>query len=651
MVIANDSAIRGGTISPMGLKKSLRAQEIALENRLPLINLVDERRRESGLSGGDLRGRGPRVRQSGAPLRRGDSSDYGGARVVDSRGSLSPGPVGLRDCRARQGPYLPGRPAPGQGGNRGGRHGRRARRGTNARRGVGHGGIPGRQRCPRDSNRPRPGHHARLGEEPNAACGRASTPASIPTSYSESCPWTSAIPYDAHEVLARVVDDSEFLDFKAGFGASTVCGHARVEGMPCAFIANNGPIDPEGASKAAHFIQACCQASIPIAYLHNTTGYMVGKEAEQRGIVKHGSKMIQAVANATVPQVAILIGGSFGAGNYGMCGRSFDPRFAFAWPNSRIAVMGPDQASRVMDLVTRAKHARTGVPLDEASLEMMTAGLRAKLDQESSALYATARLWDDGIIDPRDTRRVLAFALGVFREAQHRRPASEHIRSGAHVRREGGMKLTPEHLQIRAAARKFIDREINPYADRWEQEEIFPAHDLFKKLGQQGFLGINRPTQYGGMGLDFSYSTVLAEELGRCHSGGVAMAIGVHTDMCTPALAKFGSDDLRPGIPRTLDCGRPRRVCGDQRTRSGLRRGCRKDLRPQGGRGLRAAGHQDVDHQRPAGRLDVLPGEYLRGPAAPEQVALDCPSRCEGNRAHQDSQDRDVGVGHRAGVL
>jgi geranyl-CoA carboxylase beta subunit len=227
-------------------------------------------------------------------------------------------------------------------------------------------------------------------------------------------------PYDCREVIARLVDGSGFLEMKPLYGVQTVCGHARIQGHACGLIANNGPIYPDGAAKVTHFIQACCQSGTPIVYLHNITGYMVGVHAEEHGIVKHGSKMIQAVANATVPQLAVVIGGSFGAGNYGMCGRSFDPRFIFSWPNSRIAVMGGEQAATVMQIITAAKFQGLGLPIDRPALERMAASIKDKLDRESGALFATARLWDDGIIDPRDTRAVLGFCLDVCREAGRR---------------------------------------------------------------------------------------------------------------------------------------------------------------------------------------------------------------------------------------
>jgi geranyl-CoA carboxylase beta subunit len=226
--------------------------------------------------------------------------------------------------------------------------------------------------------------------------------------------------FDVREVIARIVDGSDFLEVKPQFGPNTVCGHATIEGHACGIIGNNGPLHPADSVKAAQFIQMCCQSDTPILYLQNTTGYMVGTKAERGGAVKHGSKMIQAVANATVPQLTLVIGGGYGAGNYGMCGRAFDPRFIFAWPNSRVAVMGAEQAATVMKIITRAKFERKGTPVDEDALEQMTDHVRRKLDAETRALFATARVWDDGIIDPRDSRRVLGFCLATCREAQTR---------------------------------------------------------------------------------------------------------------------------------------------------------------------------------------------------------------------------------------
>jgi geranyl-CoA carboxylase beta subunit len=227
-------------------------------------------------------------------------------------------------------------------------------------------------------------------------------------------------PYDVREVIARLVDGSDFLEFKAPYSPDTVCGHARLGGHRIGLIGNNGPIQPTGSTKAAQFIQLCDQAGVPLVFLQNTTGYMVGRAAEQAGAIKHGSKMIQAVANARVPKFTVVLGGSFGAGNYGMCGRGFDPRFIFSWPTARTAVMGGAQAAQVMSIVTAAKMMREGQKVDDAALAAFSEPLRKRIDQESAVLFGTARLWDDGVIDPRDTRRILALCLDLAAESERR---------------------------------------------------------------------------------------------------------------------------------------------------------------------------------------------------------------------------------------
>jgi geranyl-CoA carboxylase beta subunit len=225
-------------------------------------------------------------------------------------------------------------------------------------------------------------------------------------------------PYDVREVIARLVDGSDFLEFKGLFDQQTICGWAEIEGEPVGMIGNNGPITTKGAVKAAQFIQLCCQQSAPIVYLQNTTGYMVGTEAERGGIVKHGSKMIQAVANATVPQITIVIGGSFGAGNYGMCGRAFGPRFLWMWPNARISVMGGEQAASVLSTLRRDAIEARGAEWSAEDEEAFKAPIREQYETQGHPYYASARIWDDGIIDPADTRRVLALGLSAARNAQ-----------------------------------------------------------------------------------------------------------------------------------------------------------------------------------------------------------------------------------------
>ncbi|MGI9153760.1 MAG: acyl-CoA carboxylase subunit beta, partial [Rubrivivax sp.] len=228
-------------------------------------------------------------------------------------------------------------------------------------------------------------------------------------------------PVDMREVIARIADDSDFLVFGENYGSATLCGHFQLEGWPVGVITNNGPIDSAGAAKATHFIQACCQSRTPLLYLQNTTGFMVGRAHEEAGIIKHGSKMIQAVTNATVPQITLHCGASFGAGNYGMCGRGFQPRFCFSWPNARTAVMGGEQAAQTMRTVTEAAMRRKG-EVDTAKLDALEQRIVQRFDSQMSVLRTSALLLDDGVIDPRDTRAVLAFVLAVCREAEARQP-------------------------------------------------------------------------------------------------------------------------------------------------------------------------------------------------------------------------------------
>lgn len=227
-------------------------------------------------------------------------------------------------------------------------------------------------------------------------------------------------PYEVRELAARLVDGSDFADFKPRYGVSTVCLQGRIHGRDCAIIGNNGPIDPDGATKAAQFIQLCDQSGTPLIFLSNTTGYMVGTEYEHAGMIKHGAKMIQAVSNVSVPKIALYIGASFGAGNYGMCGYAYEPDFLFAWPNALTGVMGGEQAALTMDQVARAGAARRGIDVDEDKLEAQRTRITAHFDRQSDAFYTSGRMLDMGVIDPRDTRRVLAFALDTTAEARRR---------------------------------------------------------------------------------------------------------------------------------------------------------------------------------------------------------------------------------------
>ena len=421
LISASDSAIKGGTTAPMGLKKKLRCQEIARDNKLPLIQLV-----ESG--GANLNYQAQIFVEGGQTFRnQARLSAMGVPQVTVVHGSSTAGGAylpGLSDyvimVKGRAKVFLAGPPllraATGERAadeELGGAEMHSTVSGVSdymaeddadgirlCREVVAklrwNDALP--QRPPRAFRPPR--------HDVDELCGV------VPVDYRK--------PYDVREVIARIVDDSDFLDFKPLYGVHTVCGQAEIEGQPLGIIGNNGPIDADGSVKAAQFIQLMCQAGIPIVYLQNTTGYMVGTEAERRGIVKHGSKMIQAVSNASVPQLTLHIGASFGAGNYGMCGRAFDPRFIFAWPNNRIAVMGGEQAAKVLSIITEERQGRMGKPVDRPALEAMERKIVEQFNRESTALFATARLWDDGLIDPRDSRNVLAFCLSICREAEIR---------------------------------------------------------------------------------------------------------------------------------------------------------------------------------------------------------------------------------------
>jgi geranyl-CoA carboxylase beta subunit len=421
MVTASDSGIKGGTIAPMGLRKSLRAQEIAVQNKLPVVNLVESGganlnyQAEIFVDGG--RGFANQARLSAAGIPQitvvHGSSTAGGAYVpgmsdyvvvVKGRAKIFlAGPPLLKSATGEiaTDEELGGAELHAQVSGvaeflaEDDADGLRIAREIMAR-------LPWNERGPQLRKK---AWTAPL-YDPDELCGV------VPVDYRK--------PYDVREVVARLVDGSEAVDFKPLYGPHTVCLQAAIEGEAVGIIGNNGPIDTEGAVKAAQFIQLCDQADMPIVFLQNTTGYMVGKDAERGGIVKHGSKMIQAVTNARVPKLTLHIGASFGAGNYGMCGRAYDPRFIFAWPNNRIAVMGPEQAAGVLAIVAEEKFRRAGAEVDASVIEGMKAKVVKKMEAESTALFATARLWDDGLIDPRDSRRVLGMCLSVCREGDAR---------------------------------------------------------------------------------------------------------------------------------------------------------------------------------------------------------------------------------------
>jgi 3-methylcrotonyl-CoA carboxylase beta subunit len=225
------------------------------------------------------------------------------------------------------------------------------------------------------------------------------------------------IPYDVREIIARLVDGSEFLEFKQLYGETLVCGFAHIFGFPVGIIANNGVLFSESALKGTHFIELCCQRQIPLVFLQNITGFMVGKKYEASGIAKNGAKMVTAVACANVPKLTIIIGGSYGAGNYAMCGRAYQPNFLFMWPNARISVMGGEQAAHVLTQVKEEQHARHQLDWSSQEREQFMQTIRQAYENKANPYYASARLWDDGVIDPRDTRRVLGLCLSSCLEA------------------------------------------------------------------------------------------------------------------------------------------------------------------------------------------------------------------------------------------
>ena len=421
MVMASDSGIKGGIITPLGLKKTLRIQQIAIENKLPLVRLVESgganllHQSEIFVEGGRIFASQARMSAAGIPQITvvNGSSTAGGAYLP----GMSDYVILVED---RSKVFLAGPPL------------LKAATGevaTDEELGGAtmHATVSGlgEYLAADDADAIRIARELMAKLPWNAQLGAVSPryfkePRYPTDELAGVVPVDHKKPYDVREVIARVVDDSDFLGFKDLYGPHTVCGHASIAGHAIGIIGNNGPIDANGAAKGAQFIQLCCQSNMPIVYLQNTTGYMVGRDAEQAGIIKHGSKMIQAVANATVPQVTLHIGASFGAGNYGMCGRAYDPRFLFAWPNNRIAVMGGEQAAGVMTIVEEDKARRAGREVDRATLQAQEREIIDRMDGESQALYATARLWDDGLIDPRDTRHVLALCLSVVTEAERR---------------------------------------------------------------------------------------------------------------------------------------------------------------------------------------------------------------------------------------
>jgi geranyl-CoA carboxylase beta subunit len=424
VVVVNDSGIGAGAVTAAGGAKTLRAQAIARENRLPYVSLVEsaganllEYRVEGWSAGGRFFANYAKLSAAGIPtvtVLHG-SSTAGGAYMP----GMSDVVIGV-EGQGRA--FLAGPPL------------LKAATGEIADAqdlgGVAmHATVSGLvEHVAQDD-----ADGLRIAREvvDRLAWGRTwlpeppagfEEPAYDPDEIAGIVPIDYRRPYDVREVIARIADGSDLLEFKAGYGAPTICVEAAVHGHPVGFVANNGALDNAGATKATHFIQRCCQLGTPLVFLQNITGYMVGVEAERGGMIKHGSKMIQAVTTATVPRFTFLIGASFGAGNYGMCGQGYDPRLLFTWPNARGGVMGAQQAAGTMRVVAEDRAKRRGEPLDEAALDAFTQQIVALYEGQESAFVMSGRGMDDGMIDPRDTRKVLGFALATAAEAQAAAP-------------------------------------------------------------------------------------------------------------------------------------------------------------------------------------------------------------------------------------
>ena len=416
LIICNDATVKGGTYYPMTVKKQLRAQEVAMQNNLPCIYLVDS-------GGANLPNQDdvfPDREHFGRIFyNQANMSAQGIAQIAVVMGSCTAGGAYVPAMSdetiivKNQGTIFLGGPplvkaAIGE---------------IVSAEDLGGGDVHTRLSGVADHLAQNDAHALALARQAVASLNRSKhaqqtlrTP--LPPLYEASelygvIPADTRKPYDVHEVIARIVDGSEFHEFKARFGATLVCGFAHIEGMPVGIIANNGVLFSESAQKGAHFIELCCQRKVPLVFLQNITGFMVGKKYEHEGIARHGAKMVTAVATASVPKFTVIIGGSYGAGNYGMCGRAFSPRFLWMWPNARICVMGGEQAAGVLATVKRDGIEGRG---GQWSADEEAAFKQPVLDQfaqQSHPYYASARLWDDGIIDPADTRRVLALGLSA----------------------------------------------------------------------------------------------------------------------------------------------------------------------------------------------------------------------------------------------
>ena len=411
VIVCNDATIKGGTYYPVTVKKHLRAQEIARENNLPCIYLVDS-------GGANLPNQAEifpdREHFGRIFFNQANMSAAGIPQIASVMGSCTAGgayvPAMSDETIIVKGQgtiFLAGPPlvkaATGE---------------IVSAEDLGGADVHTRQSGVADHYANDDTHalaivrhsvaNLNYKKAPNIPLAAPKPPAFDTTELDGIVPPSLAIQYDVREVIARLVDGSEFDEFKKLYGTTIVTGFARIEGIPIGIIANNGILFSESALKAAHFIELCCQRKIPLLFLQNIAGFMVGQKYEAGGIAKDGAKLVTAVACAQVPKITVVIGGSYGAGNYGMCGRAYSPRFLFTWPNARISVMGGEQAASVLATVNRDAEKWT-----PAEMEAFKAPIRQKYEDEGNPYFATARLWDDGIIAPADTRRVLALAFSA----------------------------------------------------------------------------------------------------------------------------------------------------------------------------------------------------------------------------------------------
>jgi 3-methylcrotonyl-CoA carboxylase beta subunit len=420
VIVANDATVKGGTYYPITVKKHLRAQEIALHNNLPCIYLVD--------SGGAFLPRQDEV----FPDREHFGRIFCNQATMSARGIAQIAAV-LGSCTAG-GAYVPAMSdeaviVRGQGTIfLGGPPLVKAATGeiVTAEE-LGGGDLHSRVSGVTDHLADDDADALRIVRSIVATLAPrpprpwevvpADEPLADPAELYGVVPADWRTPYDVHEVIARIVDGSRFGEFKAAYGATLVTGFARIHGHPVGILANNGILFSESALKGAHFIELCDQRRIPLVFLQNITGFMVGRQYEAGGIAKHGAKMVTAVSCARVPKFTVIIGGSFGAGNYAMCGRAYSPRFLWMWPNARISVMGGDQAASVLATVRRDQLTARGESWPADAEEEFKHPIRDQYEHQGNPYYSTARLWDDGIIDPADTRRVLGLALSAAANA------------------------------------------------------------------------------------------------------------------------------------------------------------------------------------------------------------------------------------------